>query len=374
MDFIIQKKLFASLVSEVVKVCPAQSVLPALTGLKIEAGENGVTLTGGNAELFIEKTIPLQAEGETVLQVLEQGSGLVPAKHFAELIKKLPESIRISLKESQITVASGDIKTKLPGFSDAVYPELPDFHVMQSIELPFGKLKEAIGQTVFAVAKHDSKPVLTGVNLLVERDRLICTATDSHRLAQSVVSAVSTMAESFVVPSRALSELYSLKVPETALIRISNNSQFAIFQCENTILYSVLLEGMYPKTESLLPTEFVTTIVLNTEQFRAGIDRACLFSGEWKHNNVQLEIVSQDQLKIASKSTAIGELEEVQNIHLAEGQLPVQMTFDGKYLLEALKGINSERIMIGFNGLMKPVLIRPENHHSTIQLLSPLRA
>ncbi|MCG3087488.1 DNA polymerase III subunit beta [Sporosarcina cyprini] len=373
MEFIIQKQLFSSLVSDVVKVCPSQSVLPILTGLKIEAGENGVTLTGGNTELFIIKKIPLQVEGETVVQLVEPGQGMVPAKYFAELIKKLPSSIRISIRESKITVSSEEISTKLSGYADDLYPELPDLQGMQTIELPFGKLKEAISQTAFAVAKSDSKPVLTGVHMQVERDRLICTATDSHRLAQAVIPANSSMADNFIIPSKALSELSNLKVPETALIRISKNGQFAVFQCENTVLYSILLEGMYPKTESLLPTEFLTSVVLDAEQLRSGIDRACLFSGEWKHNNVRLEILASDRMKITSKSTEIGELEEVQNILHLDGQLPVQMTFDGKYLLEALKGINSKKIVIGFNGLMKPALIRPDKQHSTLQLLSPLR-
>ncbi|MBB4826184.1 DNA polymerase-3 subunit beta [Sporosarcina luteola] len=374
MDFIIQKKIFSTLVTEVVKACPAQSVLPTLTGLKIQVEKDGVTLTGGNTELFIQKTIPLQMDGENVLEVLKPGCGLVPAKHFAELIKKLPGSVRVSMQAAHIIVSSEGITTKLSSYGDAIYPELPDFQTKQSIELPLGQLKAAIGQTVFAVAKNDSKPVLTGVNIQVERDRLICTATDSHRLAQSVVPATSNMDDSFVVPSKGLAEISSLKAAETALIKISKNGQFAVFQCENSILYTVLLEGMYPKTESLLPTEFVTTIVLDTEQFRAGIDRACLFSGEWKHNNIQLEIVSKDQVTIASKSTDVGELEEVQSILQMEGQLPIQMTFDGKYLLDALKGIQARTIMIGFNGLMKPVLIRPDSHYSTIQLLSPLRA
>ncbi|GKV55825.1 DNA polymerase III subunit beta [Sporosarcina sp. NCCP-2222] len=373
MEFIIQKQLFSSFVSDVVKVCPTQSVLQVLTGLKIEAGENGVTLTGGNTELFIKKTIPLQAKGETVVQLVEAGQGMVPAKYFAELIKKMPGTIRVSIRESKITVSSEDISTKLSGYGDDLYPELPDLQGMQTIELPFGKLKEAISQTAFAVAKSDSKPVLTGVHMQVERDRLICTATDSHRLAQAVIPAASSMEDNFIVPSKALSELSILKVPETASVHISKNGQFAIFQCENTFLYSILLEGIYPRTESLLPTEFLTSVVLDTEQLRSGIDRACLFSGEWKHNNVRLEILAGDRMKITSKSTEIGELEEVQNILHLEGQLPVQMTFDGKYLLEALKGMNSKKIVIGFNGLMKPALIRPDNQHSTLQLLSPLR-
>lgn len=373
MEFIIQKQLFSSVVSEVVKVCPSQSVLPVLTGLKIEAGESGVILTGGNTEIFIKKMIPQQVEGETVIKIVETGQGIVPAKYFAELLRKLPGTIRVSIRDSKITVSSEEITTKLSGYGDVLYPELPDFQSMQTIELPFGTLKKAINQTVFAVAKSDSKPVLTGVHMQAEGDRLICTATDSHRLAQAVIPATSSMADNFIVPYKALSELSNLKVPETAMIRISKNGQFAVFQCENSVLYSVLLEGIYPKTESLLPTEFLTTIVLDTEKFRTGIDRACLFSGEWKHNNVRLEITAHDQMKITSKSTEIGELEEVQNIHQLEGQLPVQMTFDGKYLLEALKGISSKKIVMGFNGLMKPALIRPEDQHSTLQLLSPLR-
>ena len=195
-----------------------------------------------------------------------------------------------------------------------------------------------------------------------EKNKLICTATDSHRLSRKEIQITFTEgSHSVVVPSKSLMELLHLKESSSATVHISIANNMIVFSTENTILYSVLIEGNYPNTQSLIPTDFVTKITMNTKALIAGIDRACVFSEEWKHNNVHLAMIENDILKITTNSAGIGMIEEQQRISKVDGVPAIDMTFDGRFFLEALKGIQEEQVTISFCGVMKPAVIEPEN-------------
>ena len=375
MKFIIKNSLFTTIVSELYKICSNKSLLPILSGIKIEANKDGVVLTGGNAEVFIEKKIPLQINGETVVEVHEAGSVVVLVKHFVNLLKKLPDDIEISSDDMQsVLIKSGEIVTRLNGLAADDYPKLPELKVLHSVEVNFTLLKEVIKQTVFAVSKSDAKPILTGVKMEFGQNKLICTATDSHRLSRRTVKLTFPVgAHSVVVPSKSLIELLHLKESNSASIHISISNNVIVFSLENTTLYSALIDGIYPNTESLIPSEFVTKITLNTKALIAGIDRACVFSEEWKHNNVHLAMIENNILKITTQTTGIGMIEELQRLSRVEGVPTIEMTFDGRFFFEALKGIQEEQVTISFCGVMKPAVITPEKDGSYVQLISPLR-
>ena len=113
---------------------------------------------------------------------------------------------------------------------------------------------------------------------------------------------------------------------------------------------------------------------MNTQALIEGIDRACVFSTEWKHNNVQLEIVDDATIKISSNSTEVGMIEEFQKIIHIDGQNDIQMSFDGRFVLDALKRIQEENVTISFDGLMKPIVIKPQNNSTCLHLISPVRS
>lgn len=375
MKFTIKNSLFTSIVSELHKICSSKSLLPILSGIKIEATQDGIVLTGGNSELFIEKKIPFHINEETVVEVHELGSVVVLSKHFLNLLKKMPDDIEISSSNMEsVLIRSGDIVTRLNGLRAADYPKLPEIKILHYGEVAIASLKEVIKQTIFAVSKSETKPVLTGVEMRFEKNKLICTATDSHRLSRKEIPITFTKgANSIVVPSKSLIEILQLKESSLATVHISIANNMIVFSTENTVLYSVLIEGNYPNTQSLIPTDFVTQITMNTKTLIAGIDRACVFSEEWKHNNVHLALIDNGILKISTNSAGIGVIEEQQRISNLDGVPVIDMTFDGRFFLEAIKGIQEEQVTISFCGVMKPAVIEPENDASYMQLISPLR-
>lgn len=374
MKFNIDHSVLSTVVSELHKVCASRSVIPILSGIKIVASKSGLQLTGGNSELFVEKNIPLVFNGEQIVEVIEEGSVVVLSKIFSEILKKLPGKVQIQSDiKNAVIIKSDEVVTKIPGFNTDEYPKLPNVHSQQPVALSLGTLKEAIDQTIFAVSKNDSKPVLTGVRMEFEKGKLICIATDSNRMSRCEVQIASELNEAFVVPAASMLEVLNLKEADSTVLKILHENNLLVMEIGNTKLISVLIEGNYPMTQGLIPTEFVSSLTLNRKALQAGVDRACVFSRELKHNNVLLRLCDRTSITISSSSTEMGMIEERQKVMKVDGLDSFDITLDGKYLVEALKGIKEEYIELQFNGTMKPIVIKPAQCLTYVQLISPRR-
>ncbi|MES9710868.1 DNA polymerase III subunit beta, partial [Bacillus safensis] len=182
MEFIVNHKQFTQALSEVSKAISTKSLIPILSGIKITADQSGITLIASNSNIFIEKFIPVSIEDEKIATILKAGTIVVPAKYFIEIIKKMPSDIAIKSKNEQIIkIQSEEITLSLNGFPADEFPNVPLIDNHAEIKVETEQLIEVFKQTVFAVAKNESRPVLTGVHIVLSNNKLICAATDSHR-------------------------------------------------------------------------------------------------------------------------------------------------------------------------------------------------
>ncbi|MGE7770436.1 DNA polymerase III subunit beta [Viridibacillus arvi] len=375
MEFKIDNKCFNKAILEVNKAVSLKTPFPILSGIKIIANNNCLVLVGSNSDIVIEKVIPLTIDGVKVLEVYNAGSVVIPAKYLSEIVKKFPGEIHLKVNEKKlVTIKSDEIVTNVYGFNAEEYPNLPQIDEAKYIKIPSVELIEIIKQTVFAVSKSESKPVLTGVNMSFKDNHLSCVATNSHRLALRELAIESNLSGSFIVPSTSLNELIKLIDKETGFIHIYVTDSYIVFKSNTISLFSRLIEGNYPNISGLLPNDSKTIITLNTNLLLKGIDRACLFASEWKNNNVHLEIKNDTKIRIFSNSSEIGKIEETQNIKTINGETDLSISLDGSFLMDALKVIKEEEIRISFGGAMRPVLIEPIDNSSYFHLISPVRS
>ncbi|WP_394579070.1 DNA polymerase III subunit beta [Cytobacillus firmus] len=374
MKFIIKNEYFHKAIAEVSSVVSAKTPFPILTGIKLTAGENHLTLTGSNTDIVIEKVIPATDE-EAGLKIAETGSVVVTSRYLTELIKKLPGDIHIKADEKySMTIMSDEILTSLNGFPAEEYPALPEFEDSQGIELSSAKLIEMIKQTVFAVSKNDTRPALTGVHMNFYGKSFSCAATDSHRLAFLETGIRYSFNGSFIVPGSSLKELLKLLAhQDESKVQIFSSESYLVFKTKSIMLCSRLIEGKYPDVTGLIPKEAKIVIKLDAKELLKGIDRACLFAHEWKNNNVFLEI-KEGALKISSVSSAIGKIEETLPLLEIIGERELSISLDGTFLMDALKAIQEEHVLLSFSGSMRPVIIKPVSGESYIQLVSPVRS
>ncbi|MGE7886864.1 DNA polymerase III subunit beta [Bacillus cereus] len=375
MEFIVNHKQFTQALSEVNKAISTKSLIPILSGIKITADQSGITLIASNSNIFIEKFIPVSIEDEKIATILKAGTIVVPAKYFIEIIKKMPSDIVIKSKNEQtITIQSDEITLSLNGFAANEFPNVPLIDNHAEIQVETEQLIEVFKQTVFAVAKNESRPVLTGVHIELSNNKLICAATDSHRLAIHETLLSSDVKANCIVPSATISELLKLMNSNSEFVYIYLSESHIIFTLGTTTLYSRLIEGKYPNISNLIPNEFKTVINVDRKKILQGVDRSSLLASEWTNNNVNLEIINESTIKISSNASQIGKISETQQIDVIQGEKQLNISFDGRFMVDALRALKEETITLSFGGSMRPILIEAGEQSAAVHLISPVRA
>ncbi|MBJ8052334.1 DNA polymerase III subunit beta [Bacillus cereus] len=374
MEFIVNHKQFTQALSEVSKAISTKTLIPILSGIKITADQFGITLIASNSNIFIEKFIPISIEDEQIATILKAGSIVVPAKYFIEIIKKMPSDILItSMNEQLITIQSDEITLHLNGFSASDFPNVPFIDEHAEIQIETEQLIEVFKQTAFAAAKNESRPVLTGVHFVIDHNKLICAATDSHRLALREIPISSHAKLNCIVPSSTISELLKLMNSNSNLVYIYLSESHIIFKFGTITLYSRLIEGKYPNISGLIPNESQTVINIDRKQILQGVDRSSLLASEWANNNVNLEIIDESTIQISSNASQIGKISETQQLDAIHGEKQLNISFDGRYMVDTLKAIKEDRVTLSFGGSMRPILIEAGEQSAAVYLISPVR-
>ncbi|CAM3944313.1 DNA polymerase III subunit beta [Mesobacillus zeae] len=376
MRFIIQRDHLLQSVQDVMKAVTSRTTIPILTGIKIVATEDGVTLTGSDSDISIESFIPKEEQGDEIVEVKRAGSIVLQARFFSEIVKKLPtDTVEIDAGDNlQTVIRSGKSEFNLNGLDADEYPHLPQLAEENVFRIPTDLLKALVRQTVFAVSTSETRPILTGVNWKVEDEQLICIATDSHRLAlrKAAVQTSGTGTYNVVIPGKSLTELSKILDDSTETVEIVITENQVLFKAKHLLFFSRLLEGNYPDTGKLIPAESKTDVILNTKEFLHSIDRASLLAKEGRNNVVKLSTIEEKAVEISSNTPEIGKVtEEVQCQLVNGGELSI--SFNAKYMMDALKALEGSEIKISFTGAMRPFVIRPINDETTLQLIVPVR-
>ncbi|PFM55904.1 DNA polymerase III subunit beta [Bacillus cereus] len=375
MEFIVKHKQFTQALSEVSKAISTKTLIPILSGIKITADQSGITLIASNSNIFIEKFIPSSIEDEQIATIFKAGSIVVPAKYFIEIIKKMPSDILIkNMNEQIITIQSDEITLNLNGFLANEFPNVPYIDEHAKIQVETEKLIEVFKQTSFAAAKNESRPVLTGVHIVFDHNKLVCAATDSHRLALCEILISSHAKANCIIPSSTISELLKLMNNNSNFVYIYLSESHIIFKFGTITLYSRLIEGKYPNISSLIPHEFQTVINIDRKKILQGVDRSSLLASEWANNNVNLEIIDESTIKISSNASQVGKISETQQIDTIHGQKQLNISFDGRFMVDALKAMKEDIVTLSFGGSMRPILIEAGEQSAAVHLISPVRA
>ncbi|EGQ3179050.1 DNA polymerase III subunit beta [Staphylococcus pseudintermedius] len=374
MEFSIQRDYFITQLNDTLKAISPRATLPILTGIKIDATNEGIVLTGSDSEISIEITIPNQVDGQEIINVVEPGSVVLPGRFFVDIIKKLPgKEVKLSTNEQfQTLITSAHSEFNLSGLDPDQYPLLPQVSSDDALQLPVKVLKNIIAQTNFAVSTSETRPVLTGVNWLIQQNELLCTATDSHRLAVRKLKLEEEIEDkNVIIPGKALAELNKIMTDSENHIDIFFASNQVLFRVGNVNFISRLLEGHYPDTSRLFPENYEIKLGLNNSDFYHAIDRASLLAREGGNNVIKLS-TGDTQIELSSTSPEIGTVKEEVTANDVEGG-NLKISFNSKYMMDALKAIDNEEVEVEFFGTMKPFILKPKDDDTVTQLILPIR-
>jgi len=362
--------------NDVMKAISQKVAIPILTGIKIEVDEKGMTMTGSDSDITICTFIPAERDGEQLIKVEEKGSIVLQARVFSEIVRKLPTNdVKIDVKDGlQTLIKSGKSEFKLIGSNPDDYPVLPEIKDEHSFSLPSNLMKSIIRETVFAVSQQETRPILTGVLWEAIEGRLSCVATDSHRLARRLTSPeeMPTTPISMVIPGKSLQELNKILADNADPIEIIIANQQVLFKLDNVLFYSRLLEGNYPDTSRLIPSESKTSVIVNGRSLLQAIDRASLLAREERNNIVRFSTNDEKVLQISSNSPEVGNVEEIVEAIAITGD-ELKISFSAKYMMDALRAIDGQDIEIQFTGAMRPFILKSVEDDSILQLILPVR-
>ncbi|PWA12067.1 DNA polymerase III subunit beta [Pueribacillus theae] len=378
MHLSIDRQRLIEAVQDVLKAVSSRTTIPILTGIKMEADEEGVRLTGSDSDISIERFVPLEENDEQYIELHQPGSVVLQARFFSEIIRKLPaDTVELEVMDRFSTkIKSGQSEFNLNGLDPEEYPRLPLIEEQNSFQIDAQLLKHIIRQTVFAVSTSETRPVLTGVNWSFKNGKIESVATDSHRLALrhvTIEGASDTLSFSnVIIPGKSLNELSKIIDDHTDWIDVVVTENQILFKAKHTLFYSRLLDGNYPDTSKLIPTESKTSIVVATKQFLQAIERASLLAREGRNNVVKLVNLDDKTMEISSNSPEVGKVFEQIEADSFDGE-ELKISFSAKYMIDALRTIDATSIIIDFTGAMRPFLIRPVDDSSILQLILPVR-
>jgi DNA polymerase-3 subunit beta len=371
MRFIVERDALADGVMWVSRSLSARPIMPVLLGVLIKADKKGIHLSGYDLET--------SGKAEVTADVKEEGTVLVSGKLLSDIARALPNKpVTFSLEGNRVSVISGSAKFALPTLSVSDYPNLPELP-SETGRLSGDLFAEAVSQVAVAAGKDDSLPVLTGVYVEIEENKLILAATDRYRLAVRELNWDAPRASaSALIRARTLNDaaksLAGAKSVSVALAAATATERLIGFASEGKVMTSRMLDGTFPPYRHLLPSERSATAVVEVAPFVDSVRRVALVADK----TVPLRLAFNPG-ELTLEAGVGDDAQATEEIEIAFDGEALSIAFNPTFLLDGLAAVNSPFVEIAFTGGSKPAVLSGkssadgESDFSYRYLLMPMR-
>jgi DNA polymerase-3 subunit beta len=350
-----------------------RSTLPVLSNVLV-ATENGrIKLSATNLEIVITCWIGAKVE--------EAGATTVPARTFNDLINALPqEQVNLALNETTQTlhVSCARTEANIKGIDAQEFPLVPEPDRENRIRVETDVIKNMIAQVAFAAAVDDTRPMLTGVSTQFEQSQVLMAATDGFRLSVRSAQVPGLAEDPFAVtiPARALVELSRVISDESDAVYITlpEGRNQIIFDMDNVILVSQLIDGKFPDYSPIIPKRHSTRTVLGTAEFYKACKTAEIFARESSHT-ARIRVEPGDEITpgyavIAATSTETGD--NVAQIDASVNGDPIEIAFNVKYMTDVLNVIDTPQVALETTSPMEPGVLKPVGDTDYVHIIMPM--
>lgn len=371
MNFTIDRLSLLENLNNVSYAISSKIQMPGLTGIKFSVRKEFITLTTNNNEISIQATI------NEKFNCIEEGDFIVSGKILFELIKKLSSKDVdfMSYDDRTIKLFAGKSEYKLTLIELDSFVDVPFARSDLKINLDSLNLKQLIRKTTFAISNNDSRPILAGISFSTSGNKLEVVATDSYRLARKIINfGFDFPSLRVIVPGKSFDALNKIIDESEENVEIYCTSTYILFKFKNILFQSRLIDGVFPKLDSLIPTSYLSKILFKKEELIEIIDRLTIFANTGASNIIKFSLNNNGSVEFETEENQLGAAkEQVQPISI-ENDGNYQISFSAKYLLDALHAFDDEQVSINFTGEVKPFTITSEKDVNLVQLILPLRA
>jgi DNA polymerase III subunit beta len=350
-----------------------RSTLPVLSNVLVATDEGRLRLSATNLELGITCWIGAKIE--------EEGSITVPARTFSDLISTLPSApvdMTLNVRTQSLNVRCGTSNTDIKCIDSQEFPPMPDADLSEGIQLNVADLKEMIHQVVFAASNDEARPILTGVLVSMQGNRLTMEAADGFRLSirRSELSSQVPKPVKAVVPARALSELARVSGDgdKTITMVLPPRRGQVVFRLKDIELVSQLIEGAFPELDQVIPRSFQTRTILSTSAFLKACKQAEIFAREGSHI-ARINITPGGELnpgtvEISGHSEETGFNQTVIDASI-EGP-PILIAFNVRFMREVLDVIKTPNVALETTADTSPGVLHPVGDDSFMHVIMPM--
>ena len=350
-------------VNIVSKAVPSKTTMSILQCILIKAKDGVITLTANDMELGIETKI----EGN----IVEEGSVAIDAKFFSDAVRKLPDNTVIISVDDNLNTKINCEKAKLDisGKDGEEFTALPKINKTDNVLISDFSLKEIIRQTIFCVGDNSSNQIMNSELFHINDDVFEVVALDGHRIAYRKILLKNTYSEKkVIVPGKTLGEIERiLSGDQNKDVLIYFEKNHILFELENTIIVSRLVEGSYFDYEKMLSKDYETKIIANKKDIFNCIDRSTLMLREGEKKPIIFE-VREGNINFTIK-TMFGEMNE--DINVDKTGKDIDIAFNPQFFLDTLKVLEDEEITIYMMSPKNPCIIRNDDD-SYVYLILPV--
>ena len=365
MKFSCEKALLQGAISVTSRAVSQKSSIPALEGLLIHAADT-VTISGYNLQTGIRTKLSAD--------ITESGSIVLNARLFGDIIRRMPDDVvTFTADDKQLVhLSCGDANFDILGLSAADYPDLPTVEDEFSFAIQQKTLRAMIEETAFAVSTNESRPIHTGALFEVTEQDLTMVAVDGFRLAirREPIEKVGGLSFSFVAPGNALNEVKNICGDTEDLAHITLGKSHILFEVSDTQLICRRLEGEFLDYKNAIPRKNPITLIADTKLLIESIDRVSVVISEKQKSPVRC-LFDHDKVILSAK-TGNGEAKDICRLSGDGGGL--EIGFNNRYLMEALRYAPASTVKIEMNTSVSPAIIVPtEGEENFLYMVLPVR-
>lgn len=341
------------------------TILPILKNVLIKTEQGRIKMAATDLEIGITSWI----NGK----IIEEGGITVPAGILGAILNNIDSSkLELEAVDSKLKIKTEKSENIIQGIKEGDFPIIPKIKTSSFIELKTADFRKALNQVISAASFTERRPEINGILFWLKDKKIKLVATDTFRLAEKIIKEVDFKTEidevKVIIPLKTVQEAVRI-LEEDKKIKIFIDPHQILFNFENIELISRLIEGVFPEYEGLIPKENQTSVLIDKEDLFNAVKLAAVFVS--KVNDVKIKTSSPNKFEVFAQESTIGENKSDLDAEInGENQ---ELVLNWHYLLDGLKGIESDTVFLGLNGEIKPVALHSPKDENYLYILMPIK-
>lgn len=362
MKITVNQKNFKKALNLVEKVVSKNTSLPILNNILLKTENGRLKVSATNLEIGVNYIIGAKIE--------EIGQIAVPARIISDFIGNIiDDKVSLTTKNNILSINSERYRTQILGFDAKDFPIIPKIKSKPIAVIPTKLLRNSLITVLDSVAVSETRPELAGVFIDFNNDKIVFAATDSFRLTEKSVDFKNVHKQSFIIPRNTVVELIRIAGELEGDLSFNTSDNQVSFSNDDFEMVSRVVDGNYPDYKKIIPEKFISRVLVKKDE----LDKTIRIAGLFSTNISDIKInCSEGKMAILAKNSDKGEIETLVDASLKNQPFEVSLNFH--YLLDGLKILDTEKVVIEFTGQGSPLVIKPnDDKKDVVYLIMPLR-